>query len=274
VRAGYRLELAAGAPSVHEPVVALDATALVFFASGASVRIGDATRSLDGPAVALVNPGTSYCVASAGEGERLVVALHPETLAEAAGRLGLGSDGLVLFRRDAALLSTPVELSARRVAHELRSVERDAVAVLDAATALLATDLVREHGHVNRESRLERSRAGVVDRRLRRSVELMHDHFARDLQLGEIAAAAHLSEYHFARLFKRITGVTPHTYLATVRVEQARRLLAATDLSVAEVAERVGYQSASHFGKVFRQVAGTTPTAFREDVLRGSDVSG
>ena len=120
----------------------------------------------------------------------------------------------------------------------------------------------------DRATRLEQSRAGLVDRRLRRSVEFMHNNFARDLQLGEIAAAAYLSEFHFARLFKRITGVTPHAYLASLRVEHARRLLVATDLSVAEVGERVGYQSASHFGKVFRQATGVTPTAFRESVVR------
>jgi AraC family transcriptional regulator len=96
----------------------------------------------------------------------------------------------------------------------------------------------------------------------------MHDNFSRELSLGEIAAAAYLSEYHFARLFKRITGVTPNAYLASLRIDHARRLLAETDLSVAEIGERVGYQSPSHFGKVFRHLTDTTPTAFRELVLR------
>ncbi len=270
---GYRLELSMGAARSRDLAVALDATVVVVLSGAADVRVGESIRPVEAPGLALVDPGTAFRVEPESDGERLVVALAPEALAEAAVRLELGRDGVVLFRRDTAPATVPVELTARHIAHEVRSPAGSAAA-LDAAVALFAVDLVRDYGHVNRSARLERSRAGLVDRRLRRSVEFMHDNFARDLPLGEIAAAAYLSDYHFARLFKRITGVTPHAYLAELRMEQARRLLATSDLGVAEIAARVGYQSASHFGKVFRQVVGTTPTAFRDDVLQRGDRRG
>jgi AraC family transcriptional regulator len=103
----------------------------------------------------------------------------------------------------------------------------------------------------------------MVDRRLRRAIEFMHDNCARELSLAEIADAAYLSEFHFARLFKKITGTTPHAYLAALRIERARKLLAETDLPITEVGAQVGYNSQSHFTKIFREATGITPHAFR-----------
>jgi AraC family transcriptional regulator len=71
------------------------------------------------------------------------------------------------------------------------------------------------------------------------------------------------SEFHFARLFKKITGVTPHSYLASLRIERARRMLAESDPPIAEV----GYASQSHFTKIFREATGMTPREFRLSAL-------
>jgi AraC family transcriptional regulator len=95
----------------------------------------------------------------------------------------------------------------------------------------------------------------------------MHARLDRDLPLEELAAAAYLSPFHFARLFKKATGASPHAYLAALRIERAQQLLAATDLSVTEIGSRVGYQSPSHFGKAFRQATGLTPRAFRSGLI-------
>jgi AraC family transcriptional regulator len=91
----------------------------------------------------------------------------------------------------------------------------------------------------------------------------MHDNYSRELALEEIASAAYLSEYHFARLFKQITSVSPHVYLANLRLERARKLLAETALPIGQIAAMVGYQSQSHFTKVFKSVTGVTPMAYR-----------
>ena len=64
---------------------------------------------------------------------------------------------------------------------------------------------------------LELSRVGLIDRRIRRSVELMHAQLDQDLSLKEIAAASYLSPFHFVRVFKKLTGTTPHAYLAGIR---------------------------------------------------------
>jgi AraC family transcriptional regulator len=260
---GYRIERTRGPERARAPVVALDPTVVVALAGTATVAIGGAHHDLAAPALARVNPGLAFAVSARG-GERLTVALRSPAVAAAAARLGLEEGAVVLFHREVAPVAGAVELSTRRLALEL---ERGEGAghdrMLDLAVDLFAADLFQANAHAPRESRFERSRAGLVDRRLRRSIEFMHDNFARDLSVGEIAAAAYLSEYHFARLFKRITGVTPHAYLASLRIEHAQRLLVETDLSIAEVGARVGYASASHFGKVFRETTGVAPTTFR-----------
>ena len=127
----------------------------------------------------------------------------------------------------------------------------------------LLVHLLRHHSNVRHAQELELSRVGLVDRRIRRAVELMHAHLERDLPLEEIAAAAYLSPFHFARLFKKLTGASPHAYLATLRVARAQTLLAETDSSVSEISARVGYGSPSHFTQAFRQATGLTPRAFR-----------
>jgi AraC family transcriptional regulator len=127
--------------------------------------------------------------------------------------------------------------------------------------------LLRHYANMRRSHDLELSRAGLIDRRIRRSVELMHAQLAADLSLKEIAAASYLSPFHFARVFKKLTGATPHAYLAAIRTARAQLLLANPELSVSEIGALVGYASPSHFTKAFRQATGLNPRAFRNALV-------
>jgi len=117
---------------------------------------------------------------------------------------------------------------------------------------------------------LELSRVGLIDRRIRRSIELMHTQLDQDLTLKALAAESYLSPFHFARLFKKLTGTSPHNYLAGIRATRAQLLLAETDLSVTQVGARVGYLSGSHFTKAFRIATGATPREFRKALVSQS----
>ena len=105
--------------------------------------------------------------------------------------------------------------------------------------------ILRQHSVACRSDELEISRVGLIDRRIRRSIELMHSQLDQDLSLKDLAAASYLSPFHFARLFKKITGVTPHNYLAAIRTQKAQLLLAENELSINAIAARVGYLSSS-----------------------------
>ncbi|GJG85919.1 AraC family transcriptional regulator [Gemmatimonadetes bacterium T265] len=132
-----------------------------------------------------------------------------------------------------------------------------------AAAQWLAAHLLAAHGagpHVD-ESRRD---PGVIsDRRLARVVEYMSAHVAEPLTLDRLAAEAGVSKFHFARLFRARTGAPPHAFLVELRVGAARRLLATTDLDVAEVAAACGFARPTHFATAFARRAGVSPTAFR-----------
>jgi len=91
----------------------------------------------------------------------------------------------------------------------------------------------------------------------------MAEHFAEQFDLAHLAAQAGLSKFHFHRLFKRATGVSPSCYHMNLRMDAARRLLRETKKSVVTVALEVGYASASHFAQLFRRETGLSPTEYR-----------
>jgi AraC-like DNA-binding protein len=97
-------------------------------------------------------------------------------------------------------------------------------------------------------------------RRVREHVEL---HLSESMDLAELAGVAGLSLYHFARAFKQSTGVTPHQYLVQRRIEQAREMLARSDLPLSEIALAAGFSDQSHLARLFRQTLGITPGQFR-----------
>jgi AraC-like DNA-binding protein len=139
--------------------------------------------------------------------------------------------------------------------------------VMRALVEQVLVQLLRQHSIPRRSDELELSRVGLIDRRIRRSIELMHSQLDQDLSLKDLAAASYLSAFHFARLFKKITGATPHNYLATIRTQRAQLLLADSNLSISAIAARVGYLSSSHFTKAFRAATGTTPREFRKALI-------
>jgi AraC-like DNA-binding protein len=139
--------------------------------------------------------------------------------------------------------------------------------VMHALVEQALVHILRNYSTPRLSEDLELSRVGLIDRRIRRSVELMHTQLDQDLTLKALAAASYLSPFHFARLFKKLTGASPHNYLAGIRATRAQLLLAETDLSVTEIGVRVGYLSGSHFTKAFRLATGATPREFRTGLI-------
>ncbi|PYS84689.1 MAG: hypothetical protein DMF67_04005 [Acidobacteria bacterium] len=216
----------------------------------------------------LAAPGDSMSAAANGSAEFILVTLAPLFVLDCAARARLArSDSVVSFRAHAVERDERLARLARDLAEELLEESAGQELVVGALVEHALVQLLRRYSNVRRSENLELSRAGLVDRRIRLAVELMHAHLDRDLPLEEIAEAAHLSPFHFARLFKKLTGATPHAYLASLRAARARELLAGTDLSVTEVGARVGYMSSSHFAKAFRQAAGISPRAYRKALV-------
>jgi AraC family transcriptional regulator len=224
--------------------------------------IGKGQFELSAGEVALTGVGQDHSAAGS-EAEFVSIGVSPVLVNELVSEIGLVRTADIVFRASVVTDEAIIRL-AREIATEISGEQLGRSAMLEAQVRQLVIHLLRNHLTVRKSEQIELSRAGLVDRRLRRAIEFMHDNFDRELALEEIALAAYLSEYHFARLFKQITGVTPHVYLANIRLERARKLLAETALPISEIASAVGYQSQSHFTKMFKSVTGVTPRVFRE----------
>jgi AraC-like DNA-binding protein len=104
---------------------------------------------------------------------------------------------------------------------------------------------------------------GLPWSRLRRVVSYVQENLAGELRLAELSALVHMSPYHFARLFRKSTGVPPRQFVIRRRIEAAQTLLAEQQAPIGEVAVAVGFRSQSHFTNSFRRVTGVTPSRFR-----------
>ncbi len=83
------------------------------------------------------------------------------------------------------------------------------------------------------------------------------------LAVEDLIRASYLSPTRFRVLFRETMGMSPHEYLVKTTLESACRLLRGTDLSLSEIAESLGFASASYFGKYFRKYTGTSPGKWR-----------
>lgn len=97
-----------------------------------------------------------------------------------------------------------------------------------------------------------------------RAVELMRHRLTEALPLDELAQAAGMSPFHFARQFKAATGYPPHEYLIRLRIDRARELLEkhGRTLTMAAIAHDCGFADQSHLARHFKRVLGVTPGVF------------
>ncbi|HEX7282614.1 MAG TPA: AraC family transcriptional regulator [Vicinamibacterales bacterium] len=134
----------------------------------------------------------------------------------------------------------------------------------ETAVAWLAVHLVTRYWSFSAAD--ERRSVGVIsDTRLARVVEFMSANYNKRLTLEQLAGEAGVSRFHFTRIFRDKFGQSPLDFLATLRLDAARRLLITSDLPIAQVGEICGYPAPSHFSAVFLARHGMTPTTFRSN---------
>jgi len=100
-----------------------------------------------------------------------------------------------------------------------------------------------------------------------RSLGYIHEHYARKFDIDELAGEMAVSPSYLFRLFKRKLHITPMQYRNTVRIDKAKLLLLDHQLTVEDIAERVGFDDPKYFARVFRGHTGVTPSAYRRTGL-------
>jgi len=91
----------------------------------------------------------------------------------------------------------------------------------------------------------------------------INEHFREEVSLKKYAEIAHLSLGRFSHLFTKKTGVSPHKYVLSLRIEEAKELLMYSSMSISEIAASIGISEPSYFSRIFRKCTGYSPTDYR-----------
>lgn len=189
--------------------------------------------------------------------EGLNIGLSPGALERFGAMNGLVVPELrpALFENDARLRHI-----ARIITDELRTGTGGPL-FREALMNLLLAHLIQRYG----VSPGPAERGRLSGEQLRVVLDHVDDRLASTLSLDELAKLAGMSTFHFARQFKRATGLPPHRYVTLRRIKRAQMLLADRKLSIAQIAFAVGYSNARHFSDQFRRAVGRTPAMFRAE---------
>ena len=185
----------------------------------------------------------------------------PHTLAEALGTHSFGADSLRYLAGVEDDLVRQVGLS---LLGEMMAPSAAGRLLAESLAQTLTVRLLQAYAIGGRSGAPTTPRAGWRDdTRVRRAVDFMRAHLEEDIGLAEIATAAGLSPFHFSRVFRRSTGQPPHRYLAQLRLDSAKQMLAQGPLPVAEIAAACCFSGQANFARAFKHATGLTPVQVR-----------
>lgn len=157
-----------------------------------------------------------------------------------------------------------VEYIGLALAHEVEQPSHPAQLIISQSLSrALAHHMVHRFGRTRfpspqRPSGLARSALGLV-------LSYIEENLGEPITLDMLAGLANVSRFHFARQFRRSTGLSPMAYVERSRLERARALIRAGTLSLTEIAALLGFADQSHFTRRFRRHFGCTPSAFARE---------
>jgi len=134
--------------------------------------------------------------------------------------------------------------------------------IVEAVSCALAAHLLRSY---NAFEAIEARMPTLGGADLARLTAFIEDNLDRSISLAELAAIARVSRFHFARLFKRSTGVTAISFVEQSRIRRAQSLIAESDLPLSQVALMTGFADQSHFTRRFQRHVGCTPAVFARE---------
>ena len=126
----------------------------------------------------------------------------------------------------------------------------------------------KEADNARREAAIGAARRATRRESMRRvslATDYIHCCYERPIMLADLAAAAALSPHHLLRLFKLVHGSTPREFLQAKRTRVAARLIAGTELTLEEIAHRVGFEDRSTLGRQLRRLFGMNPRQMRRE---------
>ena len=118
-------------------------------------------------------------------------------------------------------------------------------------------------GVLGKNGEVSRAATAADERRISATLRFIEANLAEQLPLAQLASAARMSEFHFLRIFKQVTRVTPHQYILRARLREAALRLKANADDVLEIALAAGFLDLSNFNHAFRTEFGVSPRIYR-----------
>ncbi|MBV8864722.1 MAG: helix-turn-helix domain-containing protein [Acidobacteriaceae bacterium] len=217
----------------------------------------DESRLLSPAEVSVIAPQQPH-VGRWEQGTEVVVFLVGPNLLESAadGVLRRHSFEVLSSQRRAEPLIQQLAATVRREFHSPFGVSR---LYIESVGHVLAGHLLRQHAQTA-QMRPEKDALSAAE--VRRVSQFVEEHIEH-LSIEDLAGLLHMGPQRFTRSFKAATGQTPYQYVLQRRIEQAKRLLAHSRLTLAEIAYQLGFASQSHFTAVFHRATGLTPKGYR-----------
>ncbi|AKG24673.1 hypothetical protein IJ00_15910 [Calothrix sp. 336/3] len=198
-------------------------------------------------------------VQSYQEAEAIHLFLAPTLLDRTATELDL-KDRIVLEPK----LSSGVDPVIQHIAIALKtSLEIDGTTThlyADAMANALSVHLITRYS--THRTTLRQPQGGLSKQQLKQVIGHIQDALDQEISLAELAQLVRLSPYHFSRLFKQSTGLSPHRYHIRCRIDHAKQLLMNRTMPLSEIAIAVGFSSQGHLNYHFKRWVGVTPMAF------------
>jgi AraC family transcriptional regulator len=210
--------------------------------------------------ICVIPSGLAYSARLPDEAENLALMVSPEHLDRVAQEAEFRGSSAIVERcepGDPVINRVALELLA-----EMNGEEAGGRLYTESLINVLSVHLLRHY--TDGEGTVPaKSTGGLSGKKLNRIKDFIAENYERDLSLAELAGVAGISTFHFAREFKRATGITPHQHVINYRVERAKAMLADGELPLVEVGFRSGFSHQSHFTRLFRRLTGTTPQTYR-----------
>lgn len=216
------------------------------------LRYGDAEIIIPGKGLFVINPGEAHACKSGDQEHSYLILSIPAAVMQAVASQISGRAQPVPHFKNIPIYDAELYLKIKcffmLIDKTCSELERESFLL-----SLLSVLILR---HTEASPRLRA--LDVHDRTVRRICEFIKMHYAEPLSLKELSAEACLSPFYLQRLFLEKTGISPHDYLAQVRIGKALLLLAEGQ-AIAHVALDTGFVDQSHFTRTFRKLTGTTP---------------
>jgi AraC family transcriptional regulator len=190
--------------------------------------------------------------------EELSIILEPQYVAN------LVQDGLpadrIEFVSQRSVADSTIASCARTLRSELTGETLHGPLYVDAVIIGLILHLLANYGVA--KPKVTAPRGKLSSSQLRAVIEFIRSNLADDVSLVALAGQAHLSAFHFARLFHRTVGLPPHQFVLRLRVDRAIALLRGGRMPLAQIALACGFHDQPHFIRAFRTVTSATPTQY------------